>query len=236
MPPFLVALVVAGVAALAYKRKPAGQSQPQTVVLQANSPANLPVGITSGFTQAPIQASVTAPLPNHAQKNVPSASGSGVPGTTPNAVEFQQSGDYQPAPGAVRHPSYYNPVQQEAPIQGLMKRRPQKPASNGGSCSCGGGHSNTSDCAISQARNRDGACMAPTRRTLLESAPPGLIEHWASMVQESGVSTFQNAQQLTYDAQQNNSHGEDVTLPASPFLTGIGLHYPAGVREPITNY
>jgi hypothetical protein len=238
MPPFLVALLVVGVGALAYKNRASVVGAP---TVQPTTPATTPPGITTSFAQPPIQNSAPSPSqsPNAAPplvSNQPSPSASGVPAWSSNAQEFNTN-PYGAAPSTfTRIPGFYaGPISAQLQPRWKRVKVPPIPKSQtvSPSCGCGGGHQNPSDCAISSARNNDGGCLAPTEASLVRSAPPGVLQAWLANMASSGATHFQAVQQQHYDIQDSNPQSEDVTLPASPFLQGIGINNMRPIRSSI---
>jgi len=233
MPPLLVALAVAALSALAYKRKPVhNPAKPPAIV--ETTPENGGVGITTGFAPPPIATSVSGglPAPKTHQTNTPSSAASGVPNFSSHTQEFNTA-PAKPVPGVIAHPPYYgsNPL---TPIYSSVEV--PESASKTGSCSCGGGQHHTNDCSISRARNRDGGCLAPTKKALVQNAPPGLLEKWAANIASVHATPFEHIQQQAFDHQQSNPTGDDLSMPAAPQLTGIGLSYRRGRRASIVGY
>jgi hypothetical protein len=220
----LVAAAVAAIGVLAYKKPGTVVAQP---IVTENNGSNGGTGITTGFAPPPIQSTVSAPTPSPVQKNIPSSSASGVPNYSSNTQEFAV-GPANPSPGYPQ-PQFY--MSNQGPISRAMQTstKPTKTSN----CGCGGGsHSNPSDCATAAARNRDGGCLAPTRRSLVNSAPPGVIATWAANIKSAGVTPWDGIQQAGFDAQESNSYNE-TTVPAAPNLTGIGLSYRRGFRSSV---
>jgi hypothetical protein len=238
MPPFLVGLIVVAVGALAYKGNKVVAGIPTVV---PTTPATTPPGITTSFAQPPIQNYPPPPSqsPNAAppvQTNQPSPSSSGVPAWSSNAQEFNTS-PYMAAPSpSTRIPGFYaGPI--SANLQPRWKRvKPpeiKQPKSSSCGSGCGGGCQNASDCAVASARNNDGGCLAPTEGALLRSANPGVLASWYANVASAGATPFQAQQQNQFDVQQGNPQGDDYTVPASPFLQGIGINNMRPIRSAI---
>lgn len=229
MPPFLIALGVVALAAL-IPRKSKVPGAPVTV---QTTPATSPPGITTGFAAPPLANNFSpayqASIPP-AQTNQPSTSASGVPNWTSNAQEFNTA-QYGGSPSNLnRWPAFYpGPIQ--ANLNPRYNRVKVPPVPKQQSCGCGVGAScgcsqNASDCSVSSRRNMDGGCLAPTQRSLIRSAPPGVLQAWVANIASVGQTEFATAQQAAYDQQFTDPQGEDITIPASPHITGIGISSP----------
>ena len=226
MPVALVALMIAGIAALAYKKK-----NPLAPVVVQTTPYNGGVGIVGGFAAPPVSDPSSELQPHLAQSNIPNASQSGVPTHTSNVQEFNSS-PAQWSPGGIVRPPYYNQGAIEPTFSSAARQR-RKSASNSG-CSCGGGHANASSCASAQSRNKDGGCLAPTRAAQLQDSE-GVIAAWAANIASNGVTPWDAMQQNQFDVQQNLSTEENKNPPTAPQLTGIGLNYRRPHRSVIAN-
>jgi len=238
MPPFIVAAIIAGVAALAYNRRATNPAAP--VVVQT-TPASNPPGIIGSFAAPPIAVSVdqagkiqgppVSQIQPHqpVQTNTPGTSASGVPVWSSNAQEFNDGyAMASPAPGT-RIPGFYT-----GPIHNNIRTRFRpvaipKPAKST-ECSCGGSCgtascANASDCASAKARNRDGGCLAPTRKAQLQSAGAmAVLRASAANLASSGVTDWMVVQQNEFDQQETNPLGFDQTVPATPFVSrSIGI-------------
>jgi hypothetical protein len=236
MPPFLVALVVAAVGALAYRGNRRVQGAPTVV---ETTPANNPPGITTGFAAPPLQSTVppTSYNPPPIETNQPAASSSGVPNWTSNAQEFNTA-PYMAAPApSNRIPGFYNgPIASNLMPRFSPVRPPKigKQSCSGGGCGCGsGGCQNPSDCSVASARNQDGGCLAPTERSLVASAPPNVMANWIANLASSGVNPFQAAQQMQFDEMDVNPQGEDITPPAAPWIQSIGINRQRPIRSAV---
>jgi hypothetical protein len=231
MPPLIIAALVAAVAFL-IPRKRLNPALP--VLIQ--TPTAAPTGIAGGFTAPPVQASVNAsnaPSTAPVQTNMPSAASSGVPAWSANAVEFAPD-SYYASPSPQNHiPPYYN-----GPIQSNLRPpfTPVKisvPKTTGSSCGCDSGHGSTSECSISQSRNRDGGCLSPTQQAAVKNTSPIALAAWAANMKSAGANLFQVHQQHHFDVQDVNPQGSDVTPPASPFLQPIGVSPRKPIRSAI---
>ena len=239
MPPFLVALAVAAVIAL-IPRKNTVVGAPVAV---PTTPVTGPVGVTTGFAQPPIQTSIPSSVAPPVQTNQPSASSSGVPNWTANAQEFNTA-PYAPAPAPTsRIPGFYiGSIQANLQPIYTPVNVPVPAAQSSQSCSCGcsgsgcGCSQNPSDCSVASLRNMDGGCLAPTQAAQLASAPPGVLQQWAANLASAGVTAFQAGQQIQYDIQDTNPQGEDITVPASPHIQGIGISNRRPIRSAIFGY
>lgn len=234
MPPLLVALFAAGIIALI----PRKNSAPGAPTIVQTTPANNPPGILTSFAPPPIQNYAQIPSSAPIQTNQPGTSGSGVPAWSSNAQEFNNS-PYMAAPApSTRIPGFY-----AGPIGANLKpayksvKVPKSTRSSGcsGSCgsSCSGGCQNPSDCSVASQRNQDGGCLAPTMNALVRSAPPGVLESWIANMVSAGVDPYQAAQQNKYDQQNTAPNEEDITVPASPFIQGIGINNMRPIRSAI---
>jgi hypothetical protein len=228
MPIALVAIMVAGIAALAYKKK-----GPPVAVVQT-TPYNGGIGITGGFAPPPVQAPGpnAVPIASTTQSNIPNASQSGVPSSSSHTQEFNTS-PAQWSPGGIVRPPYYNEGAIEPTFTSAAKTSRVR-SSSGGSCGCGGNCGNPSTCSIAQSRNRDGGCLAPTREAQL-SRSSGVIAAWAANVQSNGASSWETMQQTVFDMQQNIGSEENYAPPAASILTGVGLNYRRTHRSSVQN-
>jgi hypothetical protein len=232
MPPFLVALIAAGIIWLI----PRKNKVPGSPTIVQTTPSTSPPGITTGFAAPPIQNYTPTPSQPTApplQTNQPGTSSSGVPEWTSNAQEFND-GLYSPAPSpGTRIPGFYaGPLSANlAPRYKPTKAPKTKQPCSGCGGSCGGNCQNPSDCSVASNRNKDGGCLSPTQGALLNSAPPDVISSWAANLVSASVSPFQAHQQFAFDQQDTNPQESDVTLPASPFIQGIGLQKGQPIRS-----
>jgi hypothetical protein len=227
MPPLLIALAVAAVVALI----PRKQTVAGAPTIVQTSPATTPPGITTSFAAPPIQSyapPASAPKAPPLVANQPSPSSSGVQAWSSNAQEFNVN-PYGPAPStSSRFPPFYTGTIEDniKPRYKLTAIPKSKTAKS--SCGCGdscghGSYSNPSDCQVAGLRNRDGGCLAPTQRSLVNSAPPGVLEAWVANLASAGVNVFQSQQQEAFDMQGNNPAGEGYVTPAAPNIQGIGI-------------
>ena len=232
MPPFLVAIAVAAIAALAYRKN--AISIPKVSV--PTTPSNNPAGIITSFASPPVAVNVNSAgqiegpstidsVPS-LQTNAPGTSASGVPAWSSNAQEFVPV-EYTPTPAPLRQvaSSYAGPIQQNIqprfrPVK-VNTPKPKTDCGCGGSCGSGS-CANPSDCASAKARNRDGGCLAPTSQAQLQDAGP-VLARWAANVASSGGNSWLDYQQRVYDMQESSPASSDVTVPASPFISGIGI-------------
>lgn len=216
MPPLLVAALVIGAVLLLPKRKSGN------VIIQS-SPVNGGTGITTGFAPPYIQASPVV-SPAGLQTNAPSPASSGVPLFASLAHAFG-SGPAVSTPG-MSAPSFYNAGQKRV-TNFMTQVPPLKSYGCGGGCSgCAGNGASParSDCRASKSRSQDAGCMAASRGQQLQNTPLDVLKKWASNVLSNpNANSFTNGQQNVLAMQQNNPGGEDVTIPASPQLTHIGL-------------
>jgi hypothetical protein len=233
MPPFLAALIAAGIILLI----PRKNQVPGSPVVVPSTPSNTPPGITTSFAQPPIQRSIgsgSAAPPLVA--NAPGTSGSGVPQWSANAQEFNTN-PYMNSPApSTRIPGFYaGPIEDQLRPRWKSVKVPAGKTSCSGGCggSCGGGCTNTSDCGIAKQRNLDGGCLAPTQEAQLRSAPPGVLASWAANLASAGANGWNTAQQAQFDRQDTNPAGDDQSVPASPNLTGIGISTRAPLRSAI---
>ena len=228
MPVVLALGAVLGVIYLAFN--PKSKVTNATVVTPPTPPNSNSggVGITTGFTPPPIQASVSAPVAPTKQTNAPGTSASGVPNYSANAQEFNTAPEYA-APGLNVRAPFYNPGQL-APIYSFTHKPATLPAGLSKGCggcgaSCSSGCMGASDCAIASERNNEQGCMVPTTRSLLRGTSPKILQNWADNISSAGGNVWHASQQLRFDQQQQNPQGEDTTIPAAATNTGIGLNY-----------
>lgn len=222
MPPILIALVT--IAAYFFVPKKQRIAQGDVVV----TPQNTPVGITSGFSGAPLPVS-QAPLPASPQQvNRPGTSASGLPGTSVAARNSTP---------AVTQPSNLPPQEEfYTNLPSVLKPRfnpTPVPTRNkpSGDCGCGGHGSTPSQCSVAVNRYANSGCLAPSQASLITPQSMPFLDKWMANLQSSpDASIFGAYQDVVRTIQNQAPQTEDQTPPVGSTEPHVGLSYRRPVR------
>lgn len=191
-----------------------------------NTPANTPVGITTGFAE-PLVSTVATALPAIPGAAIqPNPAASGVPNTSAQAQQFNTN-PLGPAPGSPV--SFYNPIQEYLNTLGIAQAAqepsaimrptgptiPIVPPSKKG-CGCSGGCKTCeSPCSTANTKFSDGrgACFnGPSNSPVSKAQWTNLYNN---LVTSGSLDPFSTVQQMIYDGQNNNPFMEVPTAPNS---------------------
>ena len=178
------------------------------------SPLNSPIGITTGFGMPSIAGNIHADE-NKTMQNQPSASASGVPAY---ALQTQEFNTAKPIASFAGAPQFYNPEQHDLSFPSSRQRNTPETKP----CGCGD-KSASSNCSTMKRRTADAGCLTTSRKKQIEQTPPHLVDSWANNILASHWSAFDAVGDMLYASQRENPQGYDLTVPASPKLTHIGL-------------
>lgn len=216
MPPFLIAMMVAGLYFLIPKNQRSGVAVLQT-------PNNTPIGVNTGFVVPPGQVG-GSPSPTTGVTNAPGTRQSGVPQSSPQTQAFVPPAS-QPASEFYNYPNVLQP--RFTPTQVPNKTSSGCSGSCGGCSSggCGGKKKGSpTDCSISAARASNSGCLTPSTRSLFTPTNQPLFDSWfANVASDNDANAFTAYRANQQAVQDANPQGDDVTPSVGFTSTVIGI-------------
>jgi hypothetical protein len=202
MPPFLVALGIAGLYFLIPKKQRVGAGTVSVFPVGQNNYGS-PPAVTSGQVN-----------PSGPSTNTPSTAASGLPNTTIQTNKVVNSVQRTPPANNFYYPGTLQPPFSPTDVPTFS---PAGECGCGGSCGGCGSGGNGSDCGVSQSRATSSGCLVPSAASNITKQNAPLFNRWFANVASSPDATYMNVfHTFQQNVQEYNPPGEDVTPPAAP--------------------